>query len=510
MEFNARKELISVCDIQTQSTAEHSLDISINLPEYLPDIVRILRCTASPSVTSHQVTGDRIITECEATVRVLYICEKGKLNSFEQNVNFSKQLELKNAEYSNDVLVGVKTDYVNYRVSGQRKLEIHGAVTVFSKAICKSSSEIITSAEGDGITARTEKRECCDLVSVTQKSFSISETCETGAIGNKICGVIDCTATPIIDEVKVISNKLFLKADLIVNTAFLCEESGEVHTFETQVGVNQIIEAPDVSDTCDIDASLTLVGLSVNSRFDSAGNKNLIDISATLSLTSCGYSSRAVTVVKDAYSTKYETETKKSTVYLPTLLEKIDDTFLCRSNMDLGVTGIGKILSFACGDATAMFSVNEGGILVYGQVPVRIFFQDTDGEILFVNREIPYEYKRPFNVLDDTILCKPQCCVTASSFVLGEGSTVDARVELSVHGFVFSEKEAVVTTEIALDKSKIKTLKTATLTVYFAECGEELWSIAEQYNTTVDAIVRENKIPDCPLDKKCKLLIPKV
>ena len=100
--------------------------------------------------------------------------------------------------------------------------------------------------------------------------------------------------------------------------------------------------------------------------------------------------------------------------------------------------------------------------------------------------------------------------VTASSYVLSDNNKLDIRIEIAVCGFVFCEKEKSVITEIDIDKSRAKTIKTASLTVYFAECDESLWNIAEKYNTTVEAIMRENHLTGNTTEKKCKLLIPKV
>lgn len=510
MEFNARRENISVYETTFQGSAEHAVDCDITLPEYLPDIVRILRCSAVPGVQSHQVTGDRISAECDCLVRVLYVCEQGKIRCFEQTLHFSKQIELKAAEAASDLFVGAKTEYINYRVSGQRRFEVHGAVSVFARGNSKKKYELISGTEGGSVTARCESMEVCDLISLTERAFPVSETCETGSASGSIGAVIAAGASAVIDEVKVISNKLFLKAELIVRTVCTEEDTCEVMSFDNVISINQIIEAPEITEDCITDAQLSILSLDVRSRFDSAGNKNLLDVAATLNISAYGYQTRQITAVKDAYSTKYETRLTKAGIYVNSLEEKIEDSFLCRSAVDLSSAGMTKILNFSCSDITASFSVREDSAAVCGEVTADILYEDAKGEPAFAQRQIPYEYKRQLQANNSILTCRPVCAVTASGFVLGESSQLDARIEIAVRGFVFRESEKSVVTDISVDKEKLKTLKTASLTVYFADGGERLWDIAERYNTTVDAIMRDNRISDGIIDKKCKLLIPKV
>ena len=509
MEFNSNKDCISVCTTVFQSSAEHSVDCDVTLPEYMPDIVRILRCSAVSGVQSHQINGDRITAECECLVKVLYICEEGKIRCFDQILHFSKQIELKSADGVTDIFVGAKTDYVNYRVSGQRKFEIHGAVTVFAKADGKKKCEFIDSISGGSVTARCENDEVCDLVSITEKAFSISETVETGALSEPIGAIISQGAVVVIDELKIISNKLFLKGEMTIRIAFTGQETCGVHTLENTISINQIIESPDIHENCSVDALLSVLSLDVRPRFDSAGDKNLLDISATLGFSACAYCTRQVTCVNDAYSTKYESDLKKSVVYMPSLEDKLDDTFLCRGNVDFS-SGLSKVLSFNCGNTTANFSIDEDGVVIRGEVTADIIYEDANGDISFAQRQIPFEYKRPLQASNNSLTCKPHCVANAWSYVISEGNKIDIRIEIHIHGFVFSEKEKSIVTEINIDKSKVKAIKTASLTVYFAECDESLWNIAEKYNTTVEAIMRENHLTGNTTEKKCKLLIPKV
>lgn len=507
MEFNTHKDCISVCEEMAQGSAEHPIDCDITLPEYLPDIVRILRCTATPGVQSHSVTGDRITAECDTKVRILYICGEGKLHCFEQNLQFAKQLELKSGDTA-QIFVGAKTEYINYRVSGQRRLEVHGAISVFAKATLKKPCHLVCDTHGGAVTCRKEEMTVCDLQSVVEKCFTITETLDAGSLSEPIGAIISTQGTATIDELKVISDKLFLKGQIILRTVFKGQESHCIEVLDNVININQIIEAPEIAENQDIDARLCVSSLDVRPRYDSAGNKSFLDVSASLTFSAYGYCVRGISSVRDAYSTKYEAEVSKAIVYLPCLEEKIDDTFLCRGVCDLSTTGMTEILSFTCGAVSSAFSVNEDGISVNGEITTDIIYRDRQGDIAFAQRLIPYEYKR--NIHCDCVLtCNPHAVATASNYVLSDSDRLDVRVELCVSGFVFSEKEKSIITEIALDTSCPKCVKSAALTVYFAEAGENLWDIARKYNTTVEAISKENNMDATATDKKCKLLIPK-
>lgn len=509
MEFNIQKERFSLCETGFQGNQEHAIDCDINLPEYLPDIVKILRCVCIPGVKSHQVNGDRITAECNCIVRVLYISDQGTLHCFEQNLQFAKQIELKSDTTSTDFFVGVKTNYVNHRVSGQRRFEVHGALTVFAKSNSKKQIEMVTQASGDGITYKSESCEICDLISVVEKTFSVTETCDAGNLSEPISSVISSCGWASVEELKVVSNKLFLKGQLSIYTAFSGADTHQVYTLENVINLNQIIEAHDITENCQIDAFLTVCGLEIKPRFDLSGNKNLVDISACVAISACGYDTRNIPCIKDAYSTKYETDIKKSVIYTASIHDKIDDTFLCRGAVNLN-TGVSKILSFICTDIVYGFSVFESSCSVNGQVIAEIIFRDKNDEICFAQREIPFEYKKQIISEDSILSCNPHCDISAYSYVLNGDSELDARIEINVKGFVFSEKEKLITTSLSVNKDRVKTVKTASLTIYFADSGEAVWDIAEKYNTTVDAIMRENHLTESSVREKCKLLIPRM
>ena len=76
----------------TQKSAEQSVDMEMNLPDYCADIQNILQCFAFANVTSGSVSEGIIKIEGTILVRVLYLNE-GEIYSYEQSEPFSKRIE---------------------------------------------------------------------------------------------------------------------------------------------------------------------------------------------------------------------------------------------------------------------------------------------------------------------------------------------------------------------------------------------------------------------------------
>lgn len=75
---------------------------------------------------------------------------------------------------------------------------------------------------------------------------------------------------------------------------------------------------------------------------------------------------------------------------------------------------------------------------------------------------------------------------------------------------IFDVTRKQVISEISCDETKKKKKRSAALTIYFAQQGEELWDIARRYNTRVDLICTENNITTDCVEQNQKLHIPSV
>ena len=95
MDFVIAKEALISNEPVYSGSVQQAIDCDITLPEYCPDILRILKCQLIPRVSSHNLNSDRLNIDGSGLLRILYIDEKdASINSYEQICTFSRSVDI--------------------------------------------------------------------------------------------------------------------------------------------------------------------------------------------------------------------------------------------------------------------------------------------------------------------------------------------------------------------------------------------------------------------------------
>ena len=71
MDYMAEKNPLSTIEILYDGCQEQPVDLDITLPDYCPDIQKILKCQVYPIILDQSLAGDRLELGGSYTVRVL-------------------------------------------------------------------------------------------------------------------------------------------------------------------------------------------------------------------------------------------------------------------------------------------------------------------------------------------------------------------------------------------------------------------------------------------------------
>lgn len=510
MDFNLHKQAVGINELIFEGMAEQPIDSDLTLPDYCPDILRILKCTITPRVTGVQAAGDRVTVDGNALVRIIYCCEGSRVRCYEQNYPFAKHIDVKNMVDNACVCVRARTDYANCRAISQRRADVHGMITLSIRITGCRDDELLTGAEGAGIQLQSKNLCTVSSVNDVEKPFPMSEVVEVGSDRPPVSQIIRSNAIALIDDIKTINNKILIKGDLIVSMLYCSDNSdAELMPFTHSMPISQIIEIEGVNENSIIDARLIVTSLDIQHKSDTSGEMRLLDISARICAVIRSYNPVEFPIITDSYSTKYDMKFDKKMFDYLKPIERFRDSFVCKDSFDFSGTGISGLVDQWCGDITSAAAVRDDELIISGSVTVHIIYLDKDGQPNYAERQADYEYKRALRDKITRLKCDPTVIVTADNGVLSSENGVDIKIELSIIVAVFSNESDTMISDIQPMENQSAKSNSA-LTIYFSDEGESVWNIAKRYKTTVDSIINENGLKGDVITEKGMLLIPGV
>ena len=140
MEWKINRERIPVTERILDETQEQGVELDYVLPDYDPEIFRIIRCEMQPAILEYQLQETRLSYELQVDLRILYCgSDSHRLQCVTQTMHYTKTLDLPEKPENPAVLLQAKADYAICRAVSFRPriviisvLALHGNPLVIS------------------------------------------------------------------------------------------------------------------------------------------------------------------------------------------------------------------------------------------------------------------------------------------------------------------------------------------------------------------------------------------
>lgn len=495
--------------IYNNSFGEQSVDCDISLPDYCPDIMRILKCTIQTDITNSKIIGDRATADGNAKITVIYSDEKNSICSYRSDYPFSKYAELTSAYDSALLVCTAKTDYVNCRAVSKRRIDIHGVVSIKFKVCGTSCDTLISSASGNGIQLKRKGIDISSSVASACKSFQLSSVEEVGSNMHGIGKVLNCYAAPIVSETKIIKGKLLIKGELAVKTLYSSDtQENETAVLGCSIPFNEIVEAADFNDSCKTDIKMNVIQLSAEPKVDNDGEYRYMNINAEICAHVNAFEDSSVNTITDAYSTQNELDMTYGLYDFKKIECEFSDSFSVRQSLDIASLKPQKIYASVISAPEIKCSFLDKKMEIKGKIPLSLIIIDADGSPVSCEREAEFEYSHSVDTDRTNLECAPNLVISGFACTLNGDGTADFKAEMNISAMVFSTSREKVLSALTVPDEMNKKERKSSLTVYFCSGKESLWDIAKHYNTTVEEIMSENGLTADYLENKTMLMIP--
>lgn len=512
-EMRRNDNAISVSEIVFDGQAEQGVELDYVLPDYYPEIFKILSCRLTPKIMAYNLIGDsKLMIDGSVDIKILYLAqEDNAINCIEQRYTYSKTVDLgKSIASDSGIIIKLdpKPDYCNCRAVSGRRIDVRGAVS--TKIRITSARNCLIPTLPKNIQIKTERVDCCTNILSCEKQFSCKEEIETGAAG--ISYIFRCNAMPTINEVRIIADKAILKGIITINAAYGVKEpersgSSTIESMTADIPVSQIIDLQGIDDSFDCSSELDVLNCELTCSVDSG----IIGVNMLVVARICCKKDDNADIPCDAFSTEYETEFAVKPTKLMHRCSRISKALTVKGSCESSADEIESVLDCTADIYNLSCRRENDQMMLTGTVYYKALCKNAEGVPYSIEKQEGFECSFDHEIEHDIsdIDFSARCCDTDYSIGADGGLDISARLELNADVSHCINVDMIEYVTVNEDKPKAKQSDYA-LRIYYADGEEDCWSIAKRYSTSVDAIMTENDIEDRDVPLSGMILIPAI
>ena len=506
MELNLHRRSVAACELLLDTAAEHPIECDVLLPDYCPDIVRVLCCQVQSAVTDCAVRKTTFTVEGMAVVKLCYVGEVGGVRKVEYKIPFSKSFELK-AEPTRPIWsVTCEQGHTNCRAASRRRIDVRGVIMLRVKLLDAAQQQAVDAAEGMGVQLRACEESAADLTGQVQSQFSVAEVL-TPAVGKSpAVEVVRAECRPAVQESRVMASRVLLKGELMVHLLYKTDpETGALETADYTLPLSQVIEADHLDEDMQCEAQVNCIAL--DCAPEEAGADGELRLEVQLVAVIRFFKPILLTGATDSYSTLYPTQNTLAKLRVPKTCAAVSERSSVRTEAQApeDITALLDVWATPAGLSTRK---EDGAITVSGQLKFTALISTAELGADCITHTCDVAVKVPCK--SDTAELMSDMTVLAVSGTLSQGKIM-LGCELMLAGMLIEFEMKSLLTDLMVDEQNPrKSDPLLGLMIYYANAGEHVWDISKRFGSLPAQIMADNELTQELLDTDMPLMIPTV
>lgn len=478
-------------------TVTHEETVETAIPEYCPDLGRIVETAGQVQIRSHSSDGRSVTVTGTVRVTVLYTSEESVgLRSLTQSVPFTCVAAEPHLAACQVVWVTGRLLLCEAQALTARRLYLRVipelTLTGYRCSLLRLCGG--TAEDDPALRLRWERREACLTVSVAERECGVTQETSVPASQPAPEDLLCSRLYPRITGCQAVGSKLMVKGELLLSALYRCREQ-QLYTYDTSLPFSQVVDLPEGAGQGDCTAAAVLGGGEVRLlRSEDTGG---FAVTAELRLLLTTQRCETVECVADLYSTRCDTRLETQEVTLPAAAPERTVRQEAVEHLDFGRQ---RPFVFVTDHDCAAVPTGEDGEL-HTAVHLRLLYLDEE--------ETPTVLQRTGEVaLPAATREGASCTLCGAPEVTWGGSGCDIRQVVALRQHTPETQTVTTVTAVELLTDREQTHRPSLVMRRLRE-GETLWDVAKQYHTDEALIRAVNQLEEETLPEKM-LLIPRM
>jgi hypothetical protein len=476
---------LPVCD----KTALSEMSADFTLPDYQPEIKRLLRVSASVLPPSKYI-GDR---ECSLAGNidyfVLYTASDNEVYCAPLTGEYKIGIPIDGAEgedggYLSGAVCSatVSPDMISGRVTAPRKISVKSRLRSRVQVFCEAEMSNDDLRIGEDVQILKACGKVARVLHGISEQISLSDEMICHSRDGDV-RVINADGRVFLDEVVASQGGVVCRGDVYLKLLLCLDDGGLPYTVQRKIPISATvrIDGAKNGDSAFASGCITDMNIAVED------GRIAIDLGALLECEVC--SEESVEYIKDVFSTERKTENEYKTVTFPAEASAFSGNFTLSDSRSLDETGIaqGTHVLDVWGTAYPEEYLFEGGrCAINGKARFSLILEK-DGEFSANEIELPFSYKTSVNGDFDRAICRAEVISTRSRV---DGDRIGIDAEIAIGGRAAMGRGEKLLSRVGFGDS-IERARGEFVVCYPSE-DDTLWSVSKRYGASVSEVAEAN------------------
>ena len=470
-------------------TKEQPIEADLILPDYYPEIAKIMDCAALLSEEAVTVTADKISVSGAAEIRLLYTAADNTLKAFTAQTKYTRVIAGSSFESGDAPCVSQTVTSMNFRAVSPRKVEVRASAAVRADVYRLEETSVISDIPDGSIQTRRTQTQIFDISAFACLRLEMTERVVLPVKKEEIDAILNSGVRISMNEIKTIHNKIMLSGVAELSFVYIAADNtvSAEHTVSFPFSQIKDLFGARENDVCE--AAVRNARVCIDLKGGAAASEAEAFILADV-LAVAG-EKRNVALIDDAYSVKTRISASLTDVTAPLSVVRKDESagFTCEV-MSYDIS-IGEICDKRIADVSFTLSRENGMLAVSGGMTVKILSKTKEGAYYCFLRNASFEHR--LEAAGD------DCCriVRVEPGALRIDGPSDGKMicrgELVLRCFFISAFQTPLLTSVEASGERIGDANER-IVLYYGAAGESLWNIAKENGASLDAVRSMNAL----------------
>lgn len=467
------------------------------------DVKKVLGISALPSTCVGEVDKNKIKYNGKVYFHVIYLDNEDNVNRVECGSEYLGTLDFdldKDVEFT--PIISAKAGRCEYDNSGAR-LSVSCLLTL--QVELSQNYGVKTLVGGDNLVLNNSEQYYVKSYGVKKGVYPIEEEFELNYSLHKMlsnCQEVKITAVQAGVGCIIVDGELHLSVLLLQN-----DQKSSIIREERSFPFRMEVEYEEAMPSMTASLQVTKKAFKMDFTVDEEGAKTKALATVTLHFECEAFSKEGVSLALDAYCTANHTEVNKKACncLLPVGVKTATANISGRANCEEMPSGT-RLMAVGCEgvEITDYQKDGENTLSVTGVLSMRGYLCDSEGVLFSAVWETPFTQQLDCLVNPDESFKIEAICLNPSAKIISLNE-VEIQAQVAFNVWVYENLNFCCVTDVKLGDEK--RMNDRAISVYIAEEGENLWSLAKRLNVCPDQLVTTNPELQFPLTGKERILV---